>query len=167
MDGTIGEIRLFAGNFAPHSWALCDGQLLAIIENQALFSVLGTTYGGDGRHSFALPDLRGRAPVHVGRGPGLSPYQLGERKGRESTQLSVNQLPSHRHTLAVSGEDPTTKQASQGLPATGEFYNPQGNENAPSEAVGATGGGEAVPVIQPVLALNYIICVQGRFPSRN
>ncbi len=167
MDGFIGEIRLFAGNFAPRAWALCNGQVLAIEKNTALFSILGTTYGGDGRHSFGLPDLRGRAPVHAGTGPGLSTYKLGEKKGIESTRLDVNQLPSHSHTLAVSGDDPTTKQASQGLPASGEFYNPQGNESAPSGAVRSTGGDQPLSLVQPVLALNYIICLQGQYPSRN
>ncbi len=167
MEGMIGEIRLFAGNFAPRSWALCDGQVLAISSHTALFSILGTTYGGDGRNSFALPDLRGRAPVHAGTGPGLSRYNLGERTGSEHTQLTVNQLPNHSHTLAVSGEEPTTKQASDGLPAAGEFYNPQGDQSAPSGAVRSTGGSQAVSLVQPVLALNYIICLQGVYPSRS
>ncbi|WP_340819596.1 tail fiber protein [Methanolobus sp. WCC4] len=98
-DPLLGEITLFAGNFAPRGWAFCNGQLLPINQNQALFSILGTTYGGDGRTTFALPDLRGRAPVHAGNGPGLSPVVLGQKGGAETVALNVNQMPSHTHTL--------------------------------------------------------------------
>ena len=97
MDPFIGEIVMFAGNFAPRGWALCDGQLLSISANQALFSILGTTYGGDGRTTFALPDLRGRAPIHPGTGPGLSTYRLGQRGGTETVTLNQLQIPSHTH----------------------------------------------------------------------
>src|SRR5687768_993649 len=101
MEGFIGEIRLFAPNFAPRDWALCNGQLLPINQNQALFSILGTTYGGDGRTTFALPDLRGRSAIGAGSGPGLSSYTLGQQTGSPTTLLSANQLPSHTH--AISG----------------------------------------------------------------
>ncbi|WP_420387527.1 phage tail protein [Roseivirga sp.] len=108
MEGTIGEIRGFAGNFSPRTWAFCQGQLLAISQNSALFSILGTTYGGDGRTTFALPDLRGRIPIHSGTGPGLTPRPLGARAGTETNTMSYNQLPVHHHfvtggVLPVSG----------------------------------------------------------------
>src|SRR5512140_216933 len=108
----IGEIVMFAGNFAPRSWALCNGQLLPIAQNTALFSILGTTYGGDGRTTFALPDLRGRVPVHPGQGPGLSNYVLGEMAGTENTTLLINNMPAHNHTLnAVSDAGDTAAPA--------------------------------------------------------
>ncbi|MBD3756388.1 MAG: phage tail protein, partial [Gammaproteobacteria bacterium] len=93
----VGEIRMFAGNFAPRGWAFCDGQLLAVSQNDALFSLLGTIYGGDGRTTFGLPDMRGRIPVHQGSGPGLSPRRLGSKSGAETETLTVNQMPSHTH----------------------------------------------------------------------
>lgn len=102
MEGYIGEIRGFAGNFAPRTWALCDGQLLAISSFTALFSILGTTYGGDGRTTFALPDLRGRVPMHTGTGPGLSPRPLGQRSGQEVVTLNTLQMPSHFHAASLS-----------------------------------------------------------------
>ena len=98
----VGEIRMFAGNFAPRGWAFCDGQLLAVSQNDALFSLLGTIYGGDGRTTFGLPDLRGRVPIHAGSGPGLSPRRLGAKAGAENVTLTVNQLPSHSHRLSGS-----------------------------------------------------------------
>lgn len=101
MEGTIGEIRGFGGNFAPRAWAFCNGQLLAISQNQALFSILGTTYGGDGRTTFALPDLRGRAPISAGTGPGLSTRKLGARFGTETNTMTINQMPSHFHTASL------------------------------------------------------------------
>lgn len=103
MDPFLAEICIFAGNFAPRGWAFCNGQLLAINQNSALFSLLGTTYGGDGRTTFALPDLRGRTPVHPGTGPGLSTYKLGARGGVETVTLTQNQMPSHTHTATVAG----------------------------------------------------------------
>ncbi len=111
----VGEIRMFAGNFAPRGWAFCDGQLLAVSQNDALFSLLATVYGGDGRTTFGLPDLRGRIPIHAGTGPGLSPRRLGAKFGTEEETLTVNQLPSHSHTLQVS-----TAAATQNSPS-GEF----------------------------------------------
>ncbi|MCP3973971.1 MAG: phage tail protein [bacterium] len=99
-DPYLGEISWFAGNFAPRGWALCNGQLLQISQNPALFSVLGTTYGGDGRTTFALPDMRGRSPIHMGTGPGLSNRRLGERGGSETTTISVANLPAHTHTIS-------------------------------------------------------------------
>ncbi len=167
MEGMIGEIRLFGGNFAPRSWALCDGQLLPISQNSALFSILGTSFGGDGRTTFGLPDLRGRVPVHAGNGPGLTDRRLGAKGGRETVTLTVNQIPSHNHPLTVSSESPSTKQPSDGFAALGEYYDATGNAAAPANAIGNTGGNQPVSTVQPFLAINYIICLQGIYPSRS
>jgi microcystin-dependent protein len=187
MDPFIGEIVLFAGNFAPRSWALCDGQLLAINSHSALFSILGTTYGGDGRTTFALPDLRGRTPVHPGHGPGLSDYDLGERGGTERVTLTVSQMPSHSHivnTSTIIAQLPAST-ASGGATEPGPTDYPSssagigapiygGKVNTHIDAVvGGTatvlnnGGSQYHTNIQPFLGINYIIALQGIFPSRN
>jgi microcystin-dependent protein len=178
MDPFLAQIILFAGNFAPRGWAFCEGQLLPIAQNQALFSILGTTYGGDGRTTFGLPDLRGRAPIHPGTGPGLSNHTLGQKSGQETVTLTTNQLPSHSHTahmMASSGQGTTNTadgNALNHIPKGGTppyFYNsdnPTIAMNANSVVVDNAGGGQAVNNMQPVLALNYIIAVQGTFPSR-
>ena len=164
MDPFLGQIILFAGNFAPRGWALCDGQLLAIASNTALFSILGTTYGGDGRTTFALPDLRGRIPIHEGHGPGLSNYALGQKGGAENVTLTVAQLPNHNHSLAMNGEGASTKQA--GYLAAGEIYGETADKSAPANTISNAGGNQPVSNIQPYLAVNYIIALQGIFPSR-
>lgn len=161
---------MFAGNFAPRGWALCDGQLLSIAQNQALFSLLGTTYGGDGRTTFALPDLRGRAPIHAGQGPGLSPRQLGERSGTESVTLTVNQMPAHNHALQVYAESAKTATVANNVlgNAQSETYSdqpPDGRMNP--NAIGVTGEGQPVGVMSPFLAINFVIALQGVFPSRD
>ena len=184
MEGTIGEMRIFAGNFAPRSWAFCQGQLLPISQNQALFSILGTTYGGDGRTSFGLPDLRGRVPVSTGTGPGLTPRALGQRSGSETNTLDVTQLPSHNHLGVVHV---SSGNASQSTPTTGSsiatpgagdgrsfsstlgFNNstPDVQLNQQSVTIGNNGGNLPVNNMQPWLCINYIICLNGLFPSRN
>ncbi|MCA9638552.1 MAG: phage tail protein [Myxococcales bacterium] len=164
MEPFLGQIMMFAGNFAPRGWALCDGQLLPISQNQALFSILGTTYGGDGRTTFALPDLRGRAPIHAGHGPGLSDYRLGQKGGAESVTLTVNQMPSHNHTLAMNGEGAATKQA--GYLAASEIYGETADKSAPANTISNAGGNQPVSNIQPYVVVNYIIALQGIFPSR-
>ncbi|MEZ4447950.1 MAG: tail fiber protein [Nannocystaceae bacterium] len=166
MEGFIGEIRLFAGNFAPRAWMLCEGQLLSIAQNTALFSILGTTYGGDGRTTFALPDLRGRAPVQAGHGPGLSDYRLGQKSGAEQVTLTVSQMPSHNHSVTSSSEDANAKLPSSGYLTAGGAYTTTANQTALPSYIGNTGGNQPVSLVQPVLALNYIICIQGIFPSR-
>ncbi|WP_430812432.1 MULTISPECIES: phage tail protein [unclassified Carboxylicivirga] len=174
-EGMIGEIRMFAGNFAPRGWALCDGQLLSIAQNSALFSILGTTYGGDGRTTFALPDLRGRVPVHAGSGPGLSPYALGQKGGAETTTLSVGNLPAHSHNASVvnkvNNDEATSDDPSGKYPAvSGEnMYHELSNaESAVSTVmVENTGEGQAFDQRQPYATINYIICLQGIYPSRN
>lgn len=175
QEAFIGEIKMFAGNFAPRGWALCDGQLLAIAQNQALFSILGTTYGGDGRTTFALPDLRGRVAVHPGNGPGLSPYRLGQKGGSETTTLTVNNLPPHNHSVSVSNpvndDEATSDDPTGNYPAvSGEnMYTETTNAEGavPNVTVDNTGGGQAFNNISPYATVNYIICLQGIFPSRN
>jgi microcystin-dependent protein len=173
MEPFIAQIMMFGGNFAPRGWALCDGQLLAISSNSALFSLLGTTYGGDGRTTFGLPDLRGRVPIHPGTGPGLSPYTLGQKGGVESVTLTENQLPSHRHTLWVDNDLPspqgTPPTSMSGMTLAREAYV---NSNAPdtqlnAEMMGYTGGSQSVGNLQPFLTVNFIIALQGIYPSRS
>ncbi len=172
-DPFIGEIIIFGGNFAPRGWAFCEGQLIAISSNQALFSILGTTYGGDGRTTFALPDLRGRAPLQQGHGPGLSNYQLGQKGGVEQVTLTEAQMPSHQHGVecdngAGDGFSPPNK-----LPAgAADRDNIYGDPVQPTQLMNAgmitaTGGGGAHTNIEPYLAINYIIALVGVYPSRN
>lgn len=174
QDGFIGEIRMFAGNFAPRGWAFCNGQLLSIAQNQALFSILGTTYGGDGRTTFALPDLRGRAPVQAGTGPGLSNYDLGETGGAESIHLNPNQVPtSTPPTLRASTEggntdDPTNAVLAKPKNKLKIYYSGDPNNSMRPNAISApASGGQPVDIRQPYLGVNFIICMQGIFPSRN
>lgn len=170
----LGEIKMFGGNFAPRGYALCDGQLLPINQNTALFSLLGTIYGGDGRTSFALPDLRGRVPVHEGTGPGLSPVQLGSRGGSETTTLNISNLPPHDHTATLHGEKvaPTDPNPSGRMLAGGSIYaSPDPKEDktmaSGSVKVQSTGGGQSFNNRPPYLGMNYIIALQGLYPSRN
>jgi microcystin-dependent protein len=172
MSAFIGQIIMFGGNFAPRNWALCDGQLLAISQNQALFSILGTTYGGDGRTTFGLPDLRGRVAMHAGSGPGLTPRPLGQKSGSETNTLNVNQLPQHTHGLAipVSDEDPTSDEPNGQVLAAGQMYTPNpasGQFYGSGLNTGPTGASNSVNNIQPYTVVNYIICLQGIYPSRN
>jgi len=176
MDPFIGEIRMFAGNFAPRGWAFCQGQLLSIQQNTALFSILGTTYGGNGTTTFGLPDLRGRAPLSQGQGPGLSNYTLGQMAGTENVSIQQNQMPTHTHSANCSSAS-----ADQPSPGGNIWASPvDGNRNpvtsytgsAPNgtmsgAAIGQAGGGQPVSVIQPYLCVNFIIALQGIFPSRN
>jgi len=173
QDGFLGEIRMFAGNFAPRGWAFCEGQILPINNNQALFSILGTTYGGDGRTTFALPDLRGRMAVHEGQGAGLSPVQLGQRFGVQSNTLSANQIPQHTHPMYGIREDGTTATPEgaymAGTKALDPEYAPGGTQVLMNASVLGTNSTLNIPVEnrQPALAVGYIICLQGYFPSRN
>jgi microcystin-dependent protein len=164
----LGQITLFAGTFAPRGWAFCDGQLLAISQNTALFSILGTTYGGNGQTTFALPDLRGRVPLGPRQGPGLSNYDLGQTGGQESHTLAINELPAHSHAaeLPVASGEETTNRAENGAPAKGGVY-AAADTAGPAVTVAPTGGSQPHNNLQPHLALNYIIALQGIFPSRN
>lgn len=167
MDPLIGQIILFAGNFAPRGWAFCNGQLLSIAQNTALFSLLGTTYGGDGRTTFALPDLRGRVPMHAGNGPGLSYRNLGETGGTETNTLTVNQMPSHSHGLRAATEG-FTDEPTNNFIANGGINGFAGvSDTAMSpQAVQPAGGGQPVNNVQPFTVVNYIIALTGIYPSR-
>ncbi|MBL7775632.1 MAG: phage tail protein [Saprospiraceae bacterium] len=177
MDGYIAQIIWFAGNFAPRNWAYCQGQLMDISQNDALFALIGTTYGGDGQTTFALPDFRGRVPIGTGGGPGLSNYQLGQMSGSEQTTLSVANLPSHTHPtsmkVGVSTANGTTDEPNGNVLAgsTTDNYAPANSGNGQLAGVSATeapsGGNGPAPILQPTLAMNFVICLYGIFPSRS
>ncbi|HWZ02329.1 MAG TPA: tail fiber protein [Mucilaginibacter sp.] len=181
MTPDLAMIYLFGSNFAPSGYQMCNGQIIAISTNTALFSLLGTFYGGNGTSNFALPDLRGRAPIHQGQGPGLSQYNLGQAGGSETITLTTAQMPSHSHAFNVNASGGTTAipgsttYLSAG-PATGSGPNASSlnsyTTNAPNatlspNAIGSTGGGQPFSIIQPYLAVTYVIAMQGVFPSRN
>jgi microcystin-dependent protein len=181
MEGTIAEIRMFAGNFAPRNWAFCSGQLLSIAQNTALFSLLGTTYGGNGQTTFALPDLRSRTAVGTAQGQGLSNINLGEQAGTENVTLTTNNLPAHNHTAAASGFYPggyAERPAATDSPVN-NYHSIMAGTNLYSTTMDTTlaafslpalspsGGGQPVPHRSPYLGMNYIICMFGIFPSRN
>ena len=175
-DPFIGQIMMFAGNFAPRGWALCQGQLLPIAQNTALFSILGTTYGGDGRNTFALPDLRGRLPMQPGQGPGLSPRTLGEQGGSQTVTLLSTQMPAHTHMLAASGAQADQFSPEGHVSAVQVDLNSQQPVNtyasAPNTtmnpaAIGVAGGNQPHDNMSPFLCINFIIALQGAFPSRD
>jgi len=169
----IGQIVMFGGNFAPRGYALCDGQLLSIAQNTALFSILGTTYGGDGRTTFGLPDLRGRVPVHAGQGPGLSRYLLGQKAGTETTTLTVANLPVHTHAANAAGPAGNSNDAIGNIWAddagvsSATYSSGAATGTMKSDAIGNTGGNQAFNNVQPYQVVNFIIALQGTFPSRN
>ncbi|KAA3663380.1 MAG: phage tail protein [Chloroflexi bacterium] len=168
----VAEIRIFAGNFAPRGWAFCDGQLLPISQNTALFSLIGTTYGGDGRSTTALPNLQGSAPMHPGRGPGLTSRRLGQRGGVEFVTLSEAQMPNHTHTLTAANA-----RAGVGSPNGNAFNNSIGETAYQTTASNLVtmasamdqneGGSQAHNNLQPFIALNFIIALVGLYPSRS
>ena len=169
-DPFVGEIRMFGGNFAPQGWALCNGQLLQISQNTALFSLLGTTYGGDGRATFALPDLQGRLPVHFGQGPGLSNHELGEATGEETVILTVNEMPAHRHSISSAAAATRDTPAGNvfGSPGAGTpIYGGAANAALSPVANSVVGGGQAHPNLMPFLCTTFIIALQGIFPARS
>jgi microcystin-dependent protein len=159
----LSEIRIMSFGFPPKGWALCNGQILPINQNQALFSLLGTTYGGDGRVNFALPDLRSRVPIHMGSG-----HTLGERGGEQAHTLSISEIPTHTHVMNASDTPPETNSASSGyLAAAANAYGPPSNLVAMSPAeAGNAGGSQAHLNMQPFLALSFCIALQGIFPSQ-
>ena len=171
MDYYLGSLLLVPYNFAPAGWALCEGQLLPIAQYTALFSLLGTTYGGDGITTFALPDLRGRVPISSGQGVGLQNYNLGQTGGAENATLGVNQLPSHNHSVNAVSSPGTASQASNHFLASstqGSVYSaaePTVRLNA--FTINYTGGGQPIDIRSPYLTLNWIIALTGIFPSRN
>lgn len=172
MDEYIGTISLFAGNFAPRNWALCNGQILNIQQNTALFSIVGPNYGGDGKTTFALPDLRGRVPIGVGQGIGLTNRELGKVGGEEAVTLTTTQIPSHTHTYnALSGNRESKDPSGNFLGITPGLWYAQKNTGDTllpmnAETVSSAGGGQPHNNMPPFLGLNYIICTNGLYPPR-
>lgn len=178
MDNFLGEIRLFAGNFPPQGWAFCDGALLAIAQNDALFALIGTTYGGDGQSTFALPDLRGRVPLHQGTLAGNS-YVIGQRAGVETVTLTASQLPAHNHSASGSTALPPSTGTGISLtgpgafvpasPAKPKFYAPAGSSTVAMspQAIQPAGGNQPHGNMAPFLAVSFIIALEGIFPSQN
>lgn len=176
MDSYIAMIMMFAGNFAPRGWMFCHGQILSIAQNTALFSLLGTTYGGNGQTTFALPDLAGRVPVGTGQGPGLSYVSLGDRGGVDTMALTQAHLPTHSHVvharLPVSASNARVSSPVTNVLAVSadEIYAPASAATDTMEVtaeVGPAGGGLPFSLMQPYLGMNFVICVEGIYPSRN
>ncbi len=172
QDAFIGEIKMFAGNFAPVGYALCNGQILSISSNPALFSIIGTTYGGDGSTTFALPDLRGRVAMHAGNGPGLTPRSNGQKGGAENNYLSIGQMPSHNHTINASSSVGNVATPTGNLPADTSLFDKEYSDGAAnttmkSTMVGSAGSGQSVNNVQPYTVIRYIIALQGIYPSQN
>ncbi len=168
MEPFIGQIQAFGFNFAPRGWAQCNGQLLSISQNTALFSLLGTMYGGNGQTTFGLPDLRGRFPLSAGQGPGLPFYSQGQMGGTESVSILTTNLPSHNHQL-LAAEEGTTDNPSGAIIAgsgTNAFATSQNVVMSPN-SVGPTGGNQPIGIKNPYLCINYCIALVGIFPSRN
>ena len=170
MDPFVAEIRIFPFNFAPKGWAWCDGQLLPLSQNTALFSLLGTTYGGNGKSNFALPDLQGRAPMHPGQGPGLSLHDLGETGGSETVTLLESEIPSHSHSLVVSAADGISQTPQNELLATGinvsQYHTPGALTSLSPQALAPAGGDAPHNNMQPYLTFYFAIALQGVFPPR-
>lgn len=168
----LGMIATFGFNFAPRGWAMCSGQILPIAQNTALFSLLGTTYGGNGQTTFALPDLRSRVPIHFGQGPGLSSYDLGQSAGTENVTLTVNQMPAHPHPFQIlANEGDANSKVPLNTFFSGQsanFYNTaqDGTKMGP-QTTAIAGGSQPHTNIQPYLAINFCIALEGIFPSRN
>jgi len=170
VEPFLGQLMITPYNFAPRGWAMCNGQLLPINENTALFALLGTFYGGDGIRTFALPDLRGRAPIGFGQGPGLSSYDIGQQGGEEQVTLTISQIPNHTHTAMAAASVANT-----GSPAGAYWAMPRAllySSSAPNvdmnaNALASTGGGQPHDNRKPFLVVNYVIALQGIFPSRN
>jgi microcystin-dependent protein len=169
-DPFVAEIRIFPFNFAPKGWAWCDGMLMPLSQNTALFSLLGTTYGGNGKDNFALPDLQGRAAMHPGEGPGLSLHDLGEQGGSDTVTLLESEIPSHRHTANASQADGTERSPAGQLLATGisisQYQAPQATTALSPSAVAPAGGGQPHNNLQPYLTFYFNIALQGVFPPR-
>jgi len=170
MDPFVAEIRIFPFNFAPRGWAWCDGQLLPLSQNTALFSLLGTTYGGDGKSNFALPGLQGRAPMHPGQGPGLSLHDLGETGGSETVTLLESEIPSHSHSIVCSQADglernPPGQQLATGI-GISQYQTPGPLTQLNPNALAPAGGDQPHNNLQPYLTFYFCIALQGVFPPR-
>jgi microcystin-dependent protein len=170
----IGEIRMFGGNFAPDGWAFCNGQMLAISENEALFALIGTIYGGNGQTTFGLPDLRGRIPIHSGQGPGLSYQVIGQQLGSETTVLTVNQIPPHAHNIMASPSVGNSTGISNSAIAAGTIGRVYTNDTTPANlgnmnagTIVNAGGSQPHDNMMPYLCINFIIALWGIFPPRN
>jgi microcystin-dependent protein len=171
MDPYIGEIRIFAGSYAPAGWAFCDGSQVAVSDNEALFTLIGTTYGGDGQTYFKLPDLRGRVPVHQGTGQGLSARSLGEQGGLESVPLTTNQIPSHNHPFLATTANgfqasPAANVVAQG-PQIKLYIEDAPDVSLPAVVLAPAGGNQPHSNLQPFIAINYIISLFGIYPQQN
>lgn len=170
----IGQIQTFAFNFAPVNWATCSGQILAITQNTALFSLIGTTYGGNGTTTFQLPDLQGRVMIHQGTGPGLPTFVMGEVAGSPQQTLLLSNMPAHNHALNVSNQPATTDQPSGAVLAQAadsglnpiNVYGPTPNATMNQAAIGISGGSQPFSIMQPFLTINICIALSGVFPSR-
>jgi microcystin-dependent protein len=182
MEGFIGQVIMFAGNFAPKDFAFCQGQSMAVSQNTALYSILGTTYGGNGTTTFVLPDTRGRVVVGAGQGPGLSNYSLGQMGGSTLTTITAEQMPAHTHGIAATSMIHCNENLSDNVSPTGEFWGPTEGTNtygtltdtamaADAVTVNITlansGGSQPFDNSQPYLGMNYVVCMYGIFPSRN
>lgn len=181
MNGIMAIVTCFAADFAPRNWALCNGQVLSIAQNQALFALLGTTYGGNGVTTFALPDMRGRTAVGIGAGPGLSNYTLGEQTGNETVTLTMGNLPPHVHSgpanFKLEADNTAVASPTPDFNYPGPYTNayattPTNNVHMlppvyQTGTIGVAGASQPVPILSPYLVVNYIICVAGIFPSRN
>ena len=167
QEPNIGQITAFAGNFAPVGWEFCNGQLLSIAENDALFMLIGTTYGGDGQTTFALPDYRGRILIGAGAGPGLTTRNLGEQGGANTTTVTTATLPAHTHTIPANSEDGTTSNPTNNVIANTAVLDKEFNTipNTVMGTTGSTGTGQPIDNQQPYLGINYIIATEGIFPS--
>ena len=165
----VGEIRMFAGNFAPVGWMFCEGQLLPISENETLFQLIGTTYGGDGQSTFALPNLSSRIPIHMGTGPGGSSWQIGEMAGMEEVTLTVPQIPSHVHAHATNANAMNTSPLGKLVADTGSthiYRDGAAADLASPDATASAGGGQPHTNLMPYLCVNFIISMFGIFPSQ-
>jgi len=182
MEAFMGTILAFGFNFAPRGWALCNGQTIAISQNSALFALLGTIYGGNGQTTFQLPNLQSRLPIGMGQGGGLSPYVIGQVSGTESTNITINNMPSHNHSISVNNTAATVNVPTAGLaiadangsdPSNGDavtvnIYAPAApNVALHAQTCGMIGGNQPISILQPTLAINYSIALEGIFPSRN
>lgn len=177
MEPLLGEIKIFAGSFAPKGWMLCQGQLFSISQYTALFSIIGTTYGGDGQTTFQLPNLGGRTPLGTGNSPGTSRYEYGQLGGTENVTINTQQMPAHTHNININTEAPTVglgtsaylgynADPQEGTPLP--FYSDKATSGATlnSDSVTPAGGNQPVNIVTPYLAMNYIIAIEGIYPSR-
>ncbi len=166
----LGEIRIFGFNFAPIGWAMCNGATMSIAQNTALFSLLGTTYGGNGVNTFALPNLQSRVPIHQGDGPGLSPYVIGQTGGIENVTLTTGEMPAHSHPVGANAAAATSARPAGNVPArltVSGYGTPPDGTTMNASMIGTVGGSQPHPNVQPYLVVSFCIALQGIFPSRN